>query len=236
VGDACRYLSKLPNREILGDQFHKLSDQVETTGRATSQLDVHAKNVVDYILRLYEQLELKLEGSKQGKYTVQQLVDAKDNLHVEVDKVITELLQMIHMTLKETDGASSTAKIAGGLLMEGQGIVEGEFDALKLSESGWAGLFRTTFSWNNLSKLQREQLDSNLGLLGASIATLQETKSQLSQLTTYLERFWMAAKHARINNDRAILMGLDVDDLLTLYRESLVKTRNAVDGWQKQRI
>jgi hypothetical protein len=139
---------------------------------------------------------------------------------------------MIRLTLKETDSATSISKIVGGLLMEGRGIVQKDSDALEVSQSGWTGLFRSTFSWNDLSKLQQKELDRNLGILNTSITTLQETKEQLYLLMGYLERFWAAANYARINNDRAIVMGLDAEDLLTLYRESLSKTRKAVDGWQ----
>jgi len=47
-----------------------------------------------------------------------------------------------------------------------------------------------------------------------------------------LERFWEAANHARISNDRDVVMGLDAEDLLKLYKESLVKTREAIDSWK----
>ena len=116
--------------------------------------------------------------------------------------------------------------------MEGQGIVQRDFDALEVSLSGLPGLFRSTFSWNDLSKLQQKELDRNLSLLNTSVTTLAETKHDLYLLMGYLERFWAAANYARINNDRAIVMGLDAEDLLTLYRENLAKTRKAVDGWQ----
>jgi hypothetical protein len=184
------------------------------------------------IILLYEQLELKLQGTSKGKYTAQELIEAKDNLHVKVDEALTDLMNMTYDTIKKTEDASSAAKIVGSSIMEGLGVTQKELQALKISESGWGGILRSTLSWDSLSRLQREKLDQTLSLLHTSIGILQENKGELVQLLGYLDRFWEAVKYARITNDRDIMMGLDAQDLLTLYRENLVKTKEAIDYWE----
>jgi len=212
--------------------LYELSDKVEKTGRATSKLDVHAKNVMNYIVRLYAQLELKLQGTKQGKYTLEELINAKDTLHEELDSVITDLMKMIQIASKQTEDASSAAQIVGSLITKGMGIVQDESRTFEIAQSGWGALFRSAFSWDSLSKLQRRRIEENLSLMYSCIAVVQETKRDLSHLVANLERFWEAANHARISNDRDVVMGLDAEDLLKLYKESLVKTREAIDSWK----
>lgn len=212
--------------------MYKLSEKVEKTSRETSALDVHAKNVVDYIIRLYEQLQLKLEGSKEGKYTKEQLILAQENLHLEVDSVLTDLMQEIHFVLRGTEDAKSLTNIIGGLITKEYGLIRSQSDVLQISESGLGGALRSTFSWDGLSKLQRMQLDRDLDLTTASINAIHDTRIRLLQLAGFLERFREAAKYGKIANSRMIIMGLDAEHLLTLYRENLVKTRQTIDGWK----
>jgi hypothetical protein len=182
------------------------------------------------MVSLYEQLDLKLEGHRNGKYSDQQLSEAREKHLRKNNEILRELLQQVTNTLKMTDKADATARTVGGLVLEGKAEIQEESDAIDAARSGWGGLIRSTFSWNDLSNLQQEFLDRDMELVMGAFEAITTTRKTLLTLIGYLEKFKMATDHAIETNNLNVVMELDVEDILKIYKDNLSKTRKEIDG------
>lgn len=232
LGDATMYLSNFPDREIISSQLYKLSKGVKTMGRKTSRLQVHGKNSMDIIVGLYEQLGTKLEGSRgpprQRKYTPESVTQAKDQLHRELESILRELQAQIQDGIQSSDEIIDTANRLGGMVTNSQSSLQ---ESQQLSRKNWISTLSDTIKWNDLSRIQKENVQRDIKLLDHTLSVTERTKEGLLVLSNHLVGFEEAVESARRRNDKSVILGLDTEDLLRIYRESLVSSRKEIDGW-----
>jgi hypothetical protein len=171
-----------------------------------------------------------LEGHRSGKYSDEQLSDSRERLLRRNNEILRDLLQQVTNTLKVTDRADATVRTVGGLVLEGKREVQEESDAIEAARSGWGGLVRSTFSWNDLSTLQQDFLDRDMKLVTGAFEAITATRKTLLTLIGYLEKFKMATDLAIQKNNLNVVMELDVEDILKIYKDNLSKTRKEIDG------
>jgi len=226
VRDVSLYFSNHSNPEIVAT-LDELSNKVEETVRARIKLEVHAKYVINYVCYLYEQLELELQGVKQGKYPAEELKNRRDNLRKEVDNGLAKLMNMILAASKKAEDADEAAGIVVKLILKGL--------RFEIEQLHWGPFVWSMLSANSLSNPRQRQIDEYLDLMNKSITAVQETRTGLSYFRVpYLAGFWEAAENARMSNDSprdgTAGLGLDAEDLLKLYQEILVRARKEIDG------
>jgi len=190
---------------------------------------------MDIIVTLYEHLATKLEGSRgpvhKRKYTPQSVVQAKDLLHLELESVLRDLQGRIAENIEAADEIIDTANLLGGLLTNSQNTLYQDKQAQKTVGPRWIALLSEALTWDSLSRIQSENIKRDIELLDRALAATERTKEGLVVLSVQLVRFEEAVESARRRNDRSVLLGLDAEDLLRSYRESLVASRREIDGW-----
>ena len=232
IGDAAQWLSDLEDRALVSTHLYKLAEKVKVTGRVTTKLESSGKNAMGFIVALYEQLELKLQGTRAGKYTPQELLQARENLQREVKLQLEDLQRQIESATHVTDEVYDLSARLGSVLMrEKQGIYIKQ-NELDIAKSSWNAKFREAIQWDALSKIQRETVTHDLQLMDRALGTVVGTKMALNTLTTHLDSFFNSVEYAQKKHTREIYMGLDVEDLLRSYQRELEFARNRLKEWE----
>lgn len=218
--------------------------------RTTTRLQVRGKNAMDIIVGLYEQLATKLEGSRgpkgSRKYTVESVVEAKDALHTELEMILRELQGEIGKAIDESDEIIDIANRLGSLISSDQGTLQENKRSSPQQQQissppqppqlhslviNWVSVFTDQFPWSSLSRLQKENVHRDIQLMQNTLLATEQTKKRLLALSTHLVGFEEAVEGARRRNDKAVILGLDTEDLLGLYWDSLRGSRREIDVW-----
>ena len=211
---------------------------------------------MDIIVGLYEQLARKLEGSRipaKGKggrkYSPESVMEAKEALHRELEIILRELQGEIGKAIDESDEIIDIANRLGSLISSSQGSLQQQQVSppqqqissdlrqntqqpqLHSLVSTWISTFSDQFPWTSLSRLQKENVRRDIRLMENTLLATEKTKERLLVLSMHLVGFEEAVEGARRRNDKAVLLGLDTEDLLAIYWESLRGSRKEIDGW-----
>jgi hypothetical protein len=232
MGNAALWLSDLDDREVVATHLHRLAEKLKETGRATSKLESAGKNAMGFTVSLYDQLETKLHGYNTGKYTLLQLLEARDNLQREVLRELEELHNQIEGTIGLTDGVYDLSRRLSDILTKEKAGVQGKKHELDIQRSSWNAKLRGAIQWDALSKIQREAVTRDLALTDRALETVDATKFALNELTGQLDGFFEAVAHARKKTTKMVYMGLDVEDLLNSYHNDLDAARRKIDAWK----
>jgi hypothetical protein len=192
---------------------------------------------MDIVVSLYEQLGTKLEGSqgppRKRKYTPESVTEAKESLHRELESIFRELQGLIQDSIISSDEIIDTANRLGGLIANSQSSLQ---ESRQRDQGGggvkWIGkLLSETIRWNELSRIQTENVKRDIQLMDHCLGMTERTKEGLLVLSNHLVGFEEAVESARRRNDKSVILGLDTEDLLRIYRESLAGSRKEIDGW-----
>jgi len=216
---------------MISKHLYNLADKVKKTGRATSKLESAGKNVMSIVLSLYDQLEIKLQGTKSGKYTEAQLLKTRDDLQSEIMRHLESLQKQIEDTIHTTDGVYDLSKRLRGVITKEVGAAESKMNELQIAKSSWGAKLRGAIQWDALSDIQRKTVKRDLDLMELALVTVDATKRGLNELTISLDAFFEAVTYAKKKNTGAIYMGLDVEDLLKSYHDDLEEARKKISGW-----
>lgn len=194
-------------------------------------MEAAGKNAMSYIVALYDDLEVKLQGSKTGKYTLAQLLATRDKLQREVMNVLEELQKQIEGTIVLTDGVYDLSKRLRTMLTKEKAGVQLKKNEIQIAKSGWNAILLGAIQWDALSDIQRDTVRRDLELTDRALGTVDATKHALNDLTDQLDAFFEAVGYARKKNTRSVYMDLDVEDLLKSYHEDLEEARKKISGW-----
>jgi len=183
------------------------------------------------VVSLYDQLEIKLQGTRNGKYTQSELLATRDDMQNEIMRQLESLQNEIEDAIKVTDGVYDLSKRLRGILTKEVGAAENKKNELQLAKSSWGAKLRGAIQWDALSDLQRETVQRDLDLMESALLIVDTTKRGLNELTMSLDAFFEAVTYAKKKNTGAIYMGLDVEDLLKSYHEDLEEARRKIAGW-----
>jgi hypothetical protein len=183
------------------------------------------------IVSLYDQLELKLQGTKTGKYTEDELLAARDVLQRSVVGHLEKLHHQIEEAIHSIDGVYDLSKLLRGLLSKEVGIAESKKNDMALANTGWPAKLRSAIRWDALSSIQRDSVKRDLDILDVSLEAVDATKQELNDVTIHLDNFFEAVRYAKKKNTGAIYMDLDVEDLLKSYHNDLEEARHKISGW-----
>ena len=232
IGDAAQWLSDLEDRTLVSTHLYKLAEKVKVTGRVTTKLESSGKNAMVFIVALYEQLELKLQGTKERKYTTQELLEARENLQREVKLQLEDLHRQIEAATHVTDEVYDLSARLGSVLMREKKSIYVKQNELDIAKSSWNAKFREAIQWDALSRIQREAVTHDLQLMDRALGTVGTTKAALNTLTMHLDSFFNSVEFAQKKHTREIYMGLDVEDLLRSYQKDLEFARNRIMEWE----
>jgi hypothetical protein len=186
---------------------------------------------MDHILYLYEQLWLKLEGSRQGKYTTEEVIASRDCLLEEVERELKDLQDTVYTTGETADKALDLAQRVGGEVLKQRGTIASKSAALQVNHPWWKGNIPGVFNWDKLTSLQQRTLSEDLQLTAASLSVVDTVKRNLAEMSIVLEAFHESVIHARTENRKRTYMGLSVEDLLKSLEENLKRSRREIDVW-----
>jgi hypothetical protein len=231
LGDAAIWLSDLEDRETVATHLYKFAERIKMNGRITSKLESSGKNVMGIIVSLYDQLELKLEGTKTGKYTEEELLSTRDASQRAIMGHLEDLHNQIETAIYSIDGVYDLSKLLRNLLTKEVAIAENKQTEMVLANSGWPAKLRAAIRWDALSSIQRDTVRRDLDILDLSLNAVDATKRELNDVTIHLDNFFEAVRYAKKKNTGAVYMGLDVEDLLKSYHDDLEEARNKIAGW-----
>jgi hypothetical protein len=76
----------------------------------------------------------------------------------------------------------------------------------------------------------KKVVDRDMELVTAAFDAVTSTRKTLLTLIGYLEKFKIATDNAIRTNNLNVVMELDVEDILKIYKDNLSKTRKEIDG------
>lgn len=224
-------MSDLEDRAIVSTHLYNLAEKVKKTGRATSKLESAGKNLMGLVVSLYDQLEIKLQGTKNGKYTEAQLLTTRDDHQMEMMRLLETLQHQIEETILITDDVYDLSKLLRGFLTREKSYAESKKNELEIAESSWVAKLRGAIQWDALTDIQRKTVQRDLALMENALTTIDTTKRGLNELTLSLDAFFEAVSYAKKKNTGGIYMDLDVEDILKSYHKDLEEAREKISAW-----
>ena len=183
------------------------------------------------VVSLYDQLEIKLQGTKNGKYTEAQLLTTRDDHQMEMMRLLETLQHQIEETILITDDVYDLSKLLRGFLTREKSYAESKKNELEIAESSWVAKLRGAIQWDALTDIQRKTVQRDLALMENALTTIDTTKRGLNELTLSLDAFFEAVSYAKKKNTGGIYMDLDVEDILKSYHKDLEEAREKISAW-----
>src|SRR5947207_3202019 len=121
-----RHLSQLPDRESIATELSLLSRELVDLAIAVRELEVAGKRVIINTVEFYDALRIKLEGSWDGIYAKEDVMDTRDRLLVNVDRWLGELLNEVRGAVKKNQRTLTRAQNVGDDITGAQGAIENE--------------------------------------------------------------------------------------------------------------
>jgi len=228
LGHEIQY-SELPHRDDIARQFIQLGDESHKIARFLAELDKHVKHVMDTIVSLYEEFEIKLDGSRNGTYTVGDVADSHRDLLKIVDGLLGDLQKQVRKVLREIEEALVISDHLEANLMRSQNEVTDKWDLFRISRP----LFLWAIPWTTASKIKEEKLVADRKLCSHSLKALSDVRRSLLALDISIVSFQASVVQARAANNREHYVELTEEHFRKSLRLRLGESRTRIDGWQK---
>jgi uncharacterized protein YxjI len=223
-------LSTFENRETIAVRVEELSTNSRKLVEKVVRTEVRGKNVINDILHLYQQLRIKLEGSRTGKYSTNQLEDAREELLKLVEKKLKDLQDYVIERIKEADETAHLSRKVHADLFRAKTAVMAQSDRIRL-ESWWEWIFKV-FKGEAITASQLEALSNNSEIAVTGMGEVVAVKKNLIALLSWLQGFDESILAARDNHRMATSMNLTVEDLLASLDGALAESKIKMSEWQ----